>query len=119
MPCAWIQKRKGLLYAGTERGVYVSFDDGANWQPMQLNLPVSPVHDLIVKDNDLAIATHGRAFWVLDDLSPLQQWNDGSKTKTSICFNRLPATTPYSRDPSSAEAMPAQILLRARRSTTT
>ncbi|HEY0565250.1 MAG TPA: hypothetical protein VGC88_06680, partial [Terriglobales bacterium] len=69
-------KRKGLLYAGTEHGVYVSFNDGAAWEPMQLNLPVSPVNDLIVKNNDLAIATHGRSFWVLDDLSPLQQWQD-------------------------------------------
>ena len=72
-------KRKGLLYAGTERGVYVSFDDGANWQPLQLNLPIAPVNDLIVKNNDLAIATHGRSFWILDDLSPLRQWNDSLK----------------------------------------
>jgi photosystem II stability/assembly factor-like uncharacterized protein len=72
-------KRKGLLYAGTERGVYVSFDDGANWQPLQLNLPMSPINDLIVKGNDLAVATHGRSFWVLDDLSPIRQWNDGIK----------------------------------------
>jgi len=72
-------KRKGLLYAGTERGVYVSFDDGANWQPLQLNLPMAPVNDLIVKNNDLAVATHGRSFWILDDLSPLRQWNDSTK----------------------------------------
>lgn len=63
-------KRRGLLYAGTELGVFVSPDDGANWQPLQLNLPVSPVHDLVVKDDDLVAATHGRAFWVLDDLAP-------------------------------------------------
>ncbi len=69
-------KRKGLLYAGTERGVYVSFDDGANWQPLQLNLPMAPIYDLIVKNDDLAVATHGRSFWVLDDLSPLRQWSD-------------------------------------------
>ena len=73
-------KRKDLLYAGTERGVYVSFDDGANWQPLQLNLPMSPVNDLIVKNNDLAVATHGRSFWILDDLSPLRQWNDSIKS---------------------------------------
>jgi photosystem II stability/assembly factor-like uncharacterized protein len=73
-------KRKGLLYAGTERGVYVSFDDGGNWQPLQLNLPMSPVNDLIVKNDDLAIGTHGRSFWILDDLSPLRQWNDSLKT---------------------------------------
>jgi photosystem II stability/assembly factor-like uncharacterized protein len=68
-------KHKGLLYAGTERGIYVSFDDGANWQPIQLNLPVSPVNDLIVHGNDLVVATHGRSFWILDDLAPLRQYN--------------------------------------------
>ncbi len=67
-------KRKGLLYAATEKGVYVSFDDGAKWEAMQTNLPPSPVWDLIVHDNDIAAATHGRAFWVLDDISPLQQY---------------------------------------------
>ncbi len=65
--------RRGLLYAGTETGVYVSFDDGANWQSFQLNLPVCPIHDLYVKDGDLLAATHGRSFWILDDLSPLHQ----------------------------------------------
>jgi photosystem II stability/assembly factor-like uncharacterized protein len=69
------QKRKGLLYAGTETGVYVSFDDGANWQALQLNLPTTPVHDLAVKDGDLVAATHGRSFWILDDLTPLQQFS--------------------------------------------
>jgi photosystem II stability/assembly factor-like uncharacterized protein len=63
----------GLLYAGTETGVWVSLDDGAHWQSLQLNLPTAPVYDLIVKDNDLAIATHGRAFWILDDISPLRE----------------------------------------------
>lgn len=69
------RKRAGLLYAGTEKGIYVSFDDGANWQSLQLNLPVSPVYDLYLHDKDLMVATHGRAFWVLDDISPLQQYN--------------------------------------------
>ena len=68
--------RPGLLYAGTETGVYVSFDDGARWQSLQLNLPVVPVTDLIVRDNDLVAATQGRAFWILDDLAPLQQLDD-------------------------------------------
>jgi photosystem II stability/assembly factor-like uncharacterized protein len=66
-------KVKGLLYAGTETGVYFSMDDGAHWQSLQLNLPTTPIHDLAVKDNDLAVATHGRAFWILDDISPLRQ----------------------------------------------
>jgi photosystem II stability/assembly factor-like uncharacterized protein len=68
------RKRKGLLYSGTERGVFFSWDDGSNWQSLQGNLPVSPVYDLWVHGNDLIVATHGRAFWILDDLSPLQQF---------------------------------------------
>ncbi|MGA9978161.1 MAG: hypothetical protein WBQ08_05965 [Candidatus Sulfotelmatobacter sp.] len=67
-------KKRGLLYAGTETGVYVSFDDGANWRPLKLNLPTTPVHDLIIKDNDLIVATHGRGFWILDDVTPLRQY---------------------------------------------
>src|SRR5947207_10801098 len=66
-------KKAGLLYAGTELGVFVSFDAGAHWQPLKLNLPPSPIHDLLVKDDDLVVATHGRAFWVLDNLTPLRQ----------------------------------------------
>jgi photosystem II stability/assembly factor-like uncharacterized protein len=66
-------KRKGLLYAGTETGVYVSFDDGAHWQSLQQNLPTAPVHDLAMKDDDLIAATHGRSFWILDDVTPLRQ----------------------------------------------
>jgi len=65
--------RRGLLYAATETGVFVSFDTGQHWQSLQLNLPRSPVHDLVVKGNDLAIATHGRSFWILDDVTPLRQ----------------------------------------------
>jgi photosystem II stability/assembly factor-like uncharacterized protein len=66
-------ERKGLLFAATELGVFVSFDDGMNWQPLQLNLPAAPVYDLIVKNCDLVVATHGRSFWILDDISPLRQ----------------------------------------------
>jgi hypothetical protein len=66
-------KRKGLLYAGTETGIWVSFNDGANWQPLQLNLPFTPIHDMVIHDDALTVATHGRSFWVLDDLSPLRQ----------------------------------------------
>ncbi|HUB59500.1 MAG TPA: hypothetical protein VL978_02295 [Puia sp.] len=67
------KRRPGLLYAGTEYGMYVSFDDGAHWKPMQLNLPIVPVTDLTIKDNSLVVATQGRAFWVLDDLTLLQE----------------------------------------------
>ncbi len=65
--------KRGLLYAATETGVFVSFDDGRHWQSLQLNLPRSPVHDMVVKGDDLVIATHGRAFWILDDVTPLRQ----------------------------------------------
>lgn len=65
--------RKGLLYAGTENGLHISFNNGASWFPFQSNLPVTPITDLIIKENDLIAATSGRAFWILDDLSALQQ----------------------------------------------
>ncbi len=65
--------RRGLLFAGTERGVWFSLDDGAHWQRLQRNLPPVPVHDLVIKDGDLVIATHGRALWIMDDISPLRQ----------------------------------------------
>ena len=65
--------RPGLLYAGTETGIYVSFDDGARWQPLQLDLPVAPVHDISARENELVAGTHGRSFWVLDDLTYLRQ----------------------------------------------
>ena len=66
-------KRPGLLFAGTELGAYVSFDDGDHWQPLQLNMPVSPIRDFAIRRGDLIAATHGRAFWVLDDISALRQ----------------------------------------------
>jgi photosystem II stability/assembly factor-like uncharacterized protein len=65
--------RKGLLYAGTERGIFVSFDDGDRWQPLQQNLPVTSVRDIDVHGNDVVLATHGRGFWILDDVTPLRQ----------------------------------------------
>jgi photosystem II stability/assembly factor-like uncharacterized protein len=70
--------KRGLLYAGTETGMYVSFDDGANWQSLQLNLPVVPITDLAVqrRDQDLVVATQGRSFWILDDLTLLHQWSE-------------------------------------------
>ena len=74
--------RQGLLYLGTELGLYASFDDGVEWQSLQSNLPVCPVYDLIVKDTDMIVATHGRSFWILDDLTQLHQMTDsvaGSK----------------------------------------
>ncbi len=69
-------KKRGLLYAGTETGPYVSFNDGADWRSLKLNLPTTPIHDLAIKNDDLVVATHGRSFWILDDLSPLRQFSD-------------------------------------------
>nr|WP_282160038.1 glycosyl hydrolase [Ulvibacterium marinum] len=79
-------KRKGLLYAGTETGMYISFDDGANWQPFQLNLPVVPITDLTIKDNNLIVATQGRSLWIIDDLTVLHQLQDGIKNKAAYLF---------------------------------
>ena len=79
-------KKKGLLYAGTETGIFVSFNDGANWRPLKLNLPTTPVHDLVVKNDDLVVATHGRAFWILDDLSPLRQYSDETQAKDAFLY---------------------------------
>ena len=79
-------KRRGLLYAGTEGGVYVSFNDGANWRPLKLNLPTTPVHDLAIKGDDLLVATHGRAFWVLDDVSPLRQYSEETAQKDLFLY---------------------------------
>jgi photosystem II stability/assembly factor-like uncharacterized protein len=82
--------RKGLLFAGTETGVYVSFNDGELWQPLQLNLPVTSVRDLVVKGNDLVVATHGRSFWILDDISPLRELTSQTATAKVHLFH--PAT---------------------------
>lgn len=82
--------RKGLLFAGTELGVYVSFNDGELWQPLQLNLPATPVRDLVVKGNDLVAATHGRSFWILDDISPLRELTSETSAANVHLFH--PAT---------------------------
>ena len=86
--------RRGLLYAGTETGIWISFDDGASWsrfdwEPLaeaHQTLPVTPIHDLIVKDSDLLVATHGRSFWILDDLSPLYQIDEGTTSRALQLF---------------------------------
>jgi len=78
--------RSGLLYAGTEAGIMMSYDDGAHWQSLQLNLPVVPVHDLVVHGDSLAVATHGRAFWIVDDLSPVRQWAPTIPSETAHLF---------------------------------
>jgi photosystem II stability/assembly factor-like uncharacterized protein len=83
--------RKGLLFAGSELGVYVSLHDGDSWQPLKLNMPVVPVHDLLVKDRDLVVATHGRSFWILDDISPLREINDSITASATHLFAPAPA----------------------------
>jgi len=84
-------KRQGLLYAGTEWGMFISFDDGNSWKPFQLNLPITSIADLTIRDNALIAATHGRSFWMLDDLTPLHQLNDGLAKKQSWLFQPKPA----------------------------
>ncbi|MGH8164628.1 MAG: hypothetical protein ACREP1_09870, partial [Rhodanobacteraceae bacterium] len=77
-------QRRGLLFAGTERGVYFSFDDGDHWQSLRLNLPATSVRDLIVKDDDLCIGTHGRGFWILDNITPLRQLRADAPDQTGL-----------------------------------
>jgi photosystem II stability/assembly factor-like uncharacterized protein len=84
--------RPGLLFAGTELGVWVSFDDGASWRELRLNMPVTPVTDLIVKGDDLAVATNGRSFWILDDIAPLRQEGPAVTAGDAFLFTP-PATT--------------------------
>jgi hypothetical protein len=83
--------RKGLLYAGTEFGLYVSLDDGVGWQPLQLNLPITPITDLAVKRGDLVVATQGRSYWILDDLSVLHQLTDEVTAAAIHLFEPRPA----------------------------
>lgn len=82
-------KRKDLLYAGTESGMYVSFDDGANWQPLQLNLPIVPITDLAIKNDNLIAATQGRSFWLIDDLTVLHQADQGLATTEMHLFKPM------------------------------
>lgn len=79
-------KRKGLLYAGTERGMYISFDDGKNWESMQLNLPIVPITDLAIKEDNLIAATQGRSLWIIDDLTTFHQLNKGIEKKDLFLY---------------------------------
>lgn len=85
------QKRAGLLYAGTEYGMYISYDDGASWKSFQLNLPEVPITDLLIKNNDLIVATQGRSLYILDDLGVLQQKNSSLLNKNLHVFDVNPA----------------------------
>ncbi len=101
--------RRNLLYAATETGVFVSFDGAASWQPLRLNMPVVSVHDLTVHGDDLAIATHGRAFWVLDDVTPLRQLAAGAAGATRLFAPQVALRTRDYND--QAEALPPEVPL--------
>ena len=91
------KKRKGLLFLGTENGIYVSFDDGAGWQSLRLDLPVTPVHGVEVKNNDVVIATHGRSFYILDEISVLRQVTRTTSTEPVVLFKPADAVRSVSR----------------------
>jgi photosystem II stability/assembly factor-like uncharacterized protein len=91
-------RRKGLLYAGTETGIFVSFDDGDHWQPLQLNLPPTSVRDIAFHGADLAIATHGRSFWILDDITPLREATADVAAASSYLFTPAPAVRVHERE---------------------
>src|SRR4030095_2214315 len=108
-------KRRGLLFAGTERAVFVSFDDGDHWQSLQLNLPAASMRDLAIHGDDLIVATHGRGFWVLDDIAALRQINPEVTNSAAFLFrpadavNLTPGSdngTPMPRDEPLAENPP-------------
>jgi photosystem II stability/assembly factor-like uncharacterized protein len=106
-------ERKGLLFAAAEKGVYVSFDDGVNWESLRLNLPATSVRDLIIKNDDLVVATHGRGFWVLDNITPLRQLNQNQredlllKPQTALRVRaNLNTDTPLPPDESAGENPP-------------
>ena len=84
-------KRQGLLYAGTETGMYISFDDGASWKPFQLNLPIVPITDLALKNDNLIAATQGRSFWLIDDLTPLHQLNGQIASSDMHLYQPMPS----------------------------
>ncbi len=108
-------RRRGLLVAGTERGIHVSFDDGDNWQPLQLNMPVTSMRDFEFYGNDLIVATHGRGFWIIDDISPLRQLSDAVLHDDAFLFKPADAInfvegtdngTPLQKDEPQAENPP-------------
>ena len=84
--------KRGLLFAGSERAVYVSFDDGENWQTLRLNMPATSIRDLVIKDDDIVVGTHGRSFWILDDITPLRQLTPQYATAEAVLFKPQLAT---------------------------
>ena len=113
-------ERRGLLFAGTERAVFVSFDDGDHWQTLQLNLPPASMRDLAIHDDDLIVATHGRGFWVLDNITALRQLNDAISNSAAYLFSPADAInspqsgdngTPQPRDEPLAENPPVGAMI--------
>ena len=98
--------RRGLLFAGTETGLYLSFDDGATWRQFQRNLPATPITDLAIKNGDLVVATQGRSFWILDDLTPLRLWNDRIEQSEAFLFPPRSAHRVQADKPSEDEDPP-------------
>lgn len=98
-------KRAGLLYAGTETGMYISFDDGVSWKPFQLNLPIVPITDLAIKNDNLIAATQGRSFWIIDDLTPLHQLNTTIASSDFTLFKPMPS---YRMGPSFSFGRPSK-----------
>ena len=108
-------KRRGMLFAGTERSVFISFDDGENWQSLQLNLPATSVRDIEIHGDDAVLATHGRGFWVLDDIGSLRQISAATAQSTAVLFKPTDALaivqggdngTPWQKDEPQAENAP-------------
>src|SRR6185295_7342768 len=83
--------RRGLLFCGSERAVYVSFNDGDSWQPLRMNMPASSIRDLVIKDDDIVVGTHGRSFWILDDITPLRQITNEPANQAAVLYT--PQTT--------------------------
>jgi photosystem II stability/assembly factor-like uncharacterized protein len=79
-------QRRGLLFAGSERAIYVSFDDGDHWQSLRLNMPATSIRDLVIKDDDIVVGTHGRSFWILDDITPLRQISPSTAAADAVLF---------------------------------
>lgn len=108
--------RRGMLFAGTERGVFISFDDGDNWQSLQLNLPATSVRDIDIHGDDAVLATHGRGFWVLNDIGSLRQISRSTAQSDAVLFKPTDALaivqgddngTPWQKDEPQAENAPA------------
>ena len=101
-------ERPGLLYAGTERGIYVSIDDGGRWQPIQANLPMTPIYDIKIKGNDLIAGTHGRSIWILDDLNVVRQLVESGNSDKAAPVRAATDTTNSRVNPARLTPSPAR-----------